>query len=351
MTQRIVELRSDTFTRPTESMRKAMHQAEVGDDVWGEDPTVRRLEERAAELMGKEAGLFVSSGTQGNLVGVLAHTRLGDEVIVGDQSHIFHYECANMSVVGGLQLRALDNRDGCLDPEDVRRAIRSDDIHEPPTGCVALENTHNRCWGAVVRPGRMRQVADVAHAAGIPVHLDGARIFNAAIALDVPVRELADQVDSLTFCLSKALGAPVGSVVTGSAAFVERARRWRKLLGGGMRQVGVLAAAGLVALEENVERLADDHANARRLAEGLAAIPGIEIDPARVQSNMVYFDIALSDVPAEDFAARLEHRGVRLAGGGTGIRAVTSYEVCRDDIEYALTVIAQVAHELALVPA
>jgi threonine aldolase len=351
MTQRIVELRSDTFTRPTESMRKAMYEAEVGDDVWEEDPTVRRLEERAAQLMGKEAGLFVSSGTQGNLAGILAHTRLGNEVIVGDQSHIYHYECANMAVVGGLQLRVLPNGDGCLDPEAVRRAIRSDDIHEPPTGCVALENTHNRCRGAVVTAERMWQVADVAHATGIPVHLDGARIFNAAVALGVPAAELAAPVDSVSFCLSKALGAPVGSVLTGRADYIERARRWRKLLGGGMRQVGVLAAAGLVALEENVERLAEDHDNARRLAEGLTAIPGIEIDPARVQSNMVYFALNLPDLAEDDFVLRLHERGVRLAEGGTGIRAVTSYEVNRDDIEYALDVIAEVAHQVTPVPA
>jgi threonine aldolase len=328
-------------------MRRAMYEAEVGDDVWGEDPTVKRLQEKAAELTGKEAALFVSSGTQGNLVGVLSHAKLGDEVLVGDQSHIFWYEVAGTAVVGGIQLRTLPNdRKGRLDPAQVASAIRGDDDHFPRTGCVAVENTHNRCGGAVLSREDMAVVADVAHAAGIPVHLDGARIFNAAVALGVPASELAEPVDSVTFCLSKALGAPVGSVLCGSAEYIARAHRWRKLLGGGMRQVGVLAAAGLVALEANVERLAEDQANARALAEGLANIPGIAIDPERVESNIVVFDVAGLHMDPLEFETRLADLGVRIAAvSGSSMRAVTSLEVSRADVDYALETVAKVARE------
>lgn len=340
MTHRSVELRSDTFTRPSPAMRRAMAEAEVGDDVWNEDPTVHRLEALAAELMGKEAGLFVSSGTQGNLVGVLSHTRPGDEIILGDQSHIVQYEVAGTAVVGGLQTRPLPNdARGRLSPAAVQAAIRGVDIHFPRTGCVVLENTHNRCGGSVLRPDEIEQVAAVAYAAGIPVHLDGARIFNAVVALDLPAAALTAAVDSVTFCLSKALGAPVGSVLCGSVPYIERARKWRKLLGGGMRQVGVLAAAGLYALQNNVARLAEDQANARALADGLAQIPGIRIDPATVESNIVYFGVNGDPLRFAQEAARL---GVRLAPGPL-LRAVTSYEVTRDDIDYALQVINRLA--------
>lgn len=344
--RRPVELRSDTFTRPTESMRRAMYEAEVGDDVWEEDPTVKRLEERAAELMGKEAGLFVSSGTQGNLVGLLSHTSPGDEVIVGDQSHIFWYEVAGTAVVGGLQLRtvpSIEGRPGRLDLDEVRRAIRGVDIHFPRTGCLAIENTQNRCGGAVLTAQEMAALAGVAHEKGVPVHLDGARIFNAAVALGVPARELTSPVDSVTFCLSKGLGAPVGSVLCGTESYIGRARRWRKLLGGGMRQVGVLAAAGLVALDETIDRLAIDHENARLLAEGLADIDGISLDLGGVQSNIVYFDIGGLGLTASEFLARLAAHDVRLAGEGTVMRAVTSYEVSRADIELTLELIRQIA--------
>ncbi|HEX8917285.1 MAG TPA: low-specificity L-threonine aldolase, partial [Chloroflexota bacterium] len=330
MTITSVELRSDTFTRPTESMRRAMYRAEVGDDVWGEDPTIIRLEERAAQLTGKEAGLFVSSGTQGNLVGLLSHTRPGDEVILGDQSHIVWYECGSASVVGGLQLRVVANTlDGRLEPEDVGRVIRRGEIAYARTGCVAVENTHNRCFGSVISPEAITTVANMAHEAGVPVHMDGARLFNAVVALNIPAATFVSLVDSVTICLSKGLGAPVGSVLCGSRPYVERARAWRKLLGGGMRQAGVLAAAGLVALDEGIERLAEDHANARVLAEGLSSIHGIDIDPDRVESNIVYFNIADLKVEPSTFVGALASRGVRLAGGGTVIRAVTCYEVDR----------------------
>jgi len=349
MTARSVELRSDTFTRPTESMRRAMSEAEVGDDVWEEDPTVKRLEVRAAALMGKEAGLFVSSGTQGNLVGVLSHTSPGDEVLVGDQSHIFWYEAAGTAVVGGLQLRTLSNGDrGRIDSGEVRRAIRGQDIHFPRTGCLALENTHNRCGGTAFTPEEVAVLANVAHENGVPVHLDGARIFNASVALGVPPADLVSSVDSVTFCLSKALGAPVGSVLCGRGEYIDRARKWRKLLGGGMRQVGVLAAAGLVALEENVERLADDHEHARLLAQRLAAIPGISVDPEKVDTNILYVDIAGLARTAAELPAYLSAHGVRLAGDGTVLRVVTSYEVSRADVEYTAELIGQIASVPAL---
>lgn len=350
MTERVVELRSDTFTRPTAAMRRAMAEAEVGDDVWDEDPTVDRLEALAATLTGKEAALFVTSGTQGNLVGLLTHTRRGDEVILGDRSHIFANETAGAAVVGGLQMRTLPNRDdGRLRPDEVAAAIRrnADDPHQPRTGVVALENTHNACGGTVLGPEEIAVVARVAHAANVPVHLDGARVFNASIALRVPVATIVAPVDSLTFCLSKGLGAPVGSVLCGSKPYIDEARRYRKMLGGGLRQAGVLAAAGLVALEQHVGRLAEDHANARLLAEGLASIPGITVDPGRVETNIVFFDVAGTAVSAGEIAQRTLPAGVRLAGSGTRFRALTSYEVNRDDILYALDVIERAIRQPA----
>lgn len=339
---RVVELRSDTFTRPTEEMRRAMYEAEVGDDVWGEDPTVACLEERAADLMGKEAALFVTSGTQGNLIGLLGHTRPGQEVILGDQSHIVNYEAGGVAMVAGLQVRTLPNdRRGRLDPEAVRAALRdASDVHNPPTGVVALENTHNRCGGAVLSAAEIAAPADVAHANGIPVHLDGARIFNAATALGVPASDLTAPADSVTFCLSKGLGAPVGSVLTGDREFIGRARRWRKMLGGGLRQAGVLAAVGLVALE-SVARLAQDHANARRLAAGLAEIPGIGIDLDRVESNILFFDISGTGIESAEFVSRLWTEDVHLAGAGPVFRAVVSAEVDEADIDRALEVITR----------
>lgn len=341
MSGRVVELRSDTFTRPTPAMRRAMAEAEVGDDVWDEDPTVDRLEALAAELTGKDTALFVTSGTQGNLVGLLAHTRRGDEVILGDRSHIFVNETAGAAVVGGLQLRTLPNReDGRLRPDEVAAAVRDSDQHHPRTGAVALENTHNACGGAALRPQEIAEVASVAHDAGVPVHMDGARVFNASVALGVPVAEIAAPVDSVTFCLSKGLGAPVGSLLCGSGPFIAQARRYRKMLGGAMRQSGVLAAAGLVALRQNVDRLSEDHANARLLAEGLSSIPGVVVDTDRVESNIVFWDVAGTGMTAQTVAERVLPAGVRLSGGGTSFRAVTSYEVTRDDILYALDAIS-----------
>src|SRR5467141_3596704 len=337
--QRIVELRSDTFTLPTESMRRAMAAAEVGDDVWDEDPTVHRLQRRAAEMVGKEASLFVPSGTMGNLCALLSHTHPGQEVILEVDSHIFQNEVAGASVVGGLQLRPLDTRDGRLQPEQVRRAIRQPDIHEPVTGLLCLENTHNRKGGTCLSPAQTSALSEVAHDAGFPVHLDGARVFNAAVAQRIDVRQLTGPVDSVMFCLSKGLSAPVGSMLAGSTEFIERARRWRKLLGGGMRQAGVLAAAGLCALDEMVGRLADDHRNARRLAEGLQGLPGIGIDLARVETNMVFGDCQ-PPLTAAAFIERCGEAGVRLDQASLHRwRMVTHRGVTADDVDYAIATV------------
>jgi len=336
---RVVELRSDTFTLPTDSMRRAMAAAEVGDDVWDEDPTIHRLQERAAEMVGKEASLFVPSGTMGNLCALLTHTESGQEVLVEGESHIFHSEAAGASVVGGLQLRPLETPDGRLQPEQVRAAIREPDIHQPPTGLLCLENTHNRRGGTCLSPAQTQALCEVAHAAGFPVHLDGARVFNAAVALDVDARRLTGPVDSVMFCLSKGLSAPVGSMLAGSTAFIERARRWRKLLGGGMRQAGVLAAAGLCALDEMAGRLADDHRNARHLAEGLQGLPGIGIDLARVETNMVFGDCQ-PPLTAAAFIERCAEAGILLDQASLHRwRMVTHRGVTADDVDYAIATV------------
>lgn len=347
---RTVELRSDTFTLPTESMRKAMAAAEVGDDVWDEDPTVHRLQERAAEMVGKEAALFVPSGTMGNLCALLSHTQPGNEVILEVDSHIFQNEVAGASVVGGLQLRPLSTTDGRLQPAQVRAAIREPDIHEPVTGLLCLENTHNRKGGICLTPAQTSAVAEVAHDAGFPVHLDGARVFNAAVAQRLDARELTAPVDSVMFCLSKGLSAPVGSLLAGSGPFIERARRMRKMLGGGMRQAGVIAAAGLVALDEMVDRLAEDHANARRLAEGLIGLPGVDIELDRVETNMV-FGNCRPPLTAREFIRRCHEVGVLLDLASTyRWRMVTHRGVTRDDVEYAITAVCQAMGASATAP-
>ena len=339
---RTVELRSDTFTLPTDSMRRAMAAADVGDDVWDEDPTIHRLQARAAEMVGKEASLFVPSGTMGNLCALLSHTQPGDEVIVEVDSHIFQYETASAAVVGGLQLRPLDTVDGRLQPEPVKRAIRAPDIHAPATGLLCLENTHNVKGGTCLSPKQTRALADVAHDAGFPVHLDGARVFNAAVAQGVDVRELTGPVDSVMFCLSKGLSAPVGSMLAGSAAFVEKARRMRKMLGGGMRQAGVLAAAGLISLNDMVGRLADDHANARRLADGLQRLPGVDIDLTRVETNMVFGECR-PPLTAPEFVRRCREVGVLLDYASPfRWRMVTHRGVSTDDVDYAVAQVRSV---------
>jgi threonine aldolase len=337
----IVDLRSDTLTLPTAEMREAMARAEVGDDVWGEDPTARRLEALAAERTGKEAGLFVASGTMGNLLSVLSHTRPGQEVILDLDSHIFNYEAGGSALIGGLQMRPVKTARGFLAPEQVREAVRPANIHVPPTGLVAIENTHNRHGGTCCTPEEIAAVARVAHEAGVPVHLDGARLFNAAVALGRPATELARDVDSVTFCVSKGLGAPVGSVICGGAEFIARARRWRKLVGGGMRQVGVIAAAGIVALERMVDRLAEDHANARALALAVARLPGLRVDLGSVQTNIVILQVERPG-GVETLVQGCAARKVKVHGfGPTSIRCVTHKDVDADDIRRAIEALTE----------
>jgi threonine aldolase len=343
----MIDLRSDTVTRPTASMRRAMAEAEVGDDVYGEDPTVNRLQERAAEIFEKEAALFVPTGSMGNQIAVKLHTRPGQEVVIEERGHIYNYEMAAMSAISGALARPVRSGDGSgiLSWADVESAIHASDApyYVARTALVALENSHNLAGGALMTRERTEEMCDGAHAAGLSVHLDGARIFNAATALAEPVAALARPADSCMFCLSKGLGAPVGSILLGTRGFIEEARRWRKLLGGGMRQAGVLAAAGLVALEETPPRLAEDHANARRLAEGVAELPGVKIDPERVETNIVIFDVTDAGLAADEICARVRDRhGVLCSGFGNSIRMVTHYDVSRDDIELALKALRQV---------
>lgn len=345
---RTIDLRSDTVTLPTPMMRQAMSQAELGDDVFGEDPTVNRLEKMAAERVGKEAALFVASGTMGNVVCTLTHCARGQEVILGDKSHIFLNEAGGMSALGGIHPHTVENQpDGTMRLGDIEGAIRGDNLHYPRTRLICLENTHNRCNGSVLSPEYTSAVARLAKRHGLSLHLDGARIFNAAIALGVDVKGLAGSADSLSFCFSKGLAAPVGSVVCGPGDFIAEARRTRKQLGGGMRQAGVIAAACIVALEQMVDRLAEDHINSRRLAEGIAQIDGLSIDVAAVQTNIVYFDLISNRLSAEAFIARLEERGVRLlrSGGPSRFRMVTHYGIEAEDIEATLTALRDVVEE------
>ncbi|MBI2461857.1 MAG: aminotransferase class I/II-fold pyridoxal phosphate-dependent enzyme [Candidatus Rokubacteria bacterium] len=338
----VVDLRSDTLTTPTPEMRAAMAAAEVGDDVWEEDPTVKRLEAMAAERLGKEAALFVASGTMGNQVAVMTHTRPGQEVIVDADAHIYMFEVGGIARLSLCQVRPLPTERGLPSPEQVRQAIRPSNIHVPPTGLLCLENTHNRHSGSAFTPEEVTAAARVAREHGVPVHLDGARIFNAAVALRRDASEFCREVDSVQFCLSKGLAAPVGSLVVGTRGFIAEARRNRKLLGGGMRQVGVLAAAGIVALERMVDRLAEDHANAKRLAEGISRMPGIRVDLSRIQTNIVIFHV---DRPGgvQELVEGCRARKVKLhAIGPAAIRCVTHKDVDAEDIERALAAIEEV---------
>jgi threonine aldolase len=328
-------------------MRKAMASAEVGDDVFSEDPTVNRLEEMAAERMGKEAAVFVASGTMGNLVSQLAHCGRGDEIILGTLSHTFVFEQGGSAAVGSIHSRTIPNQsDGTLLIEDIEAAIRPDNIHLPRTRLIVLENTQNICSGYPLDTAYMKAVADIACKHDLKIHVDGARIFNAAAALGQAPRDLVAEADSVSFCLSKALAAPVGSLVCGKQDFVDEARRARKVLGGGMRQAGILAAAGIVALTEMVERLTQDHENAKKLAEGLADLPGLEIDPDYIKSNIVYFGIDVNKMAAEDLVNRLSTEGVRiLPTGPARLRAVTHYHITSDDIDYALAAFSKVLNK------
>jgi threonine aldolase len=342
-----IDLRSDTVTLPTPAMRDAIYRAELGDDVFGEDPTTIRLEKMAAERMGKEAAMMVASGTMANLVCVLTHCRRGDEVILGDRSHTFLYEAGGMSALGGIHPRTILNQpDGTLSLEDIRAAIRGDNVHFPRSRLICLENTHNRCSGSALTPAYIEAVATLAGNRGLLLHLDGARIFNAAVALDLDVKELARHVDSVSFCLSKGLSAPVGSVICGSREFIAEARRNRKVLGGGMRQCGIIAAAGITALEQMIDRLAEDHANARRLAEGIARIRGLSIELSRIQTNIVYFDLVSGELTAEELVTRLNDKGIKvLQVGPTRLRAVTHHGIIAEDIDLALAALGEATEE------
>ncbi len=340
---RIVDLRSDTVTLPTPAMRQAIATAELGDDVFGEDPTVNRLEAIAAERLGKEAAMLVMSGTMANLVSVLTHCGRGDEIIVGDRAHIFLDEAGGCSALGGVHSHQVPNQpDGTLALADIEAAVREDDIHFPRSRLICLENTHNMCGGVCLTPDYMRQVRQLADQYGLMIHLDGARIFNAAVALGVDVKDLARDADSVSFCLSKGLAAPIGSLICGSRDFIKAARRVRKVVGGGTRQAGIIAAAGIVALEQMVDRLAEDHANARLLADELASMQGITLDPKQVQTNLVFFEVTGTPWTAAEFCERLAALGVlMLALGRYTVRAVTHYGIERTDVEHALHAVSQ----------
>ena len=331
-----IDLRSDTVTKPTPEMREAMAEAEVGDDVYGDDPTVNHLERLAAERMGKESALFVPSGTMGNLLALLVHCQRGDEVIVGNQSHIYLNEAGGMSALGGIQPCPVRNQpDGTLALEEVLASIRTEDVHHPITRLICLENTQNICGGVPLTSDYTRQVGELAHRQGLFLHIDGARIFNSAVAQNVPVRDLVEPADSVMFCLSKGLAAPIGSMLVGTRNFVGRARHLRKMLGGGMRQVGVLAAAGIISLEQMVNRLADDHARARKLADGLRQTRGIVVDDRSPYSNMIYFN--LSDdisINAQQIGEKMRKLGILLdAENARRFRLVTHYQINDDAIE------------------
>ncbi|WP_179946700.1 low-specificity L-threonine aldolase [Desulforamulus ferrireducens] len=341
MTIRIVDLRSDTVTLPTDDMRQAMASAEVGDDVYGEDPTVKRLEETAASLLGKEAGLFVPSGTMGNQIAVLTHTARGEEVILDAEAHIYFYEVGAPALLAGVQTRPVPGLLSADGPELLKSSLRPVDIHFPHTSLLCLENTFNRGGGTILPPATMAEFYSIAQERGLKVHVDGARIFNAAVGLGIDVKELAKHCDSLMFCLSKGLAAPVGSLLVGTREFIDRARKYRKALGGGMRQAGCLAAAGLVALN-SIDRLAQDHANARRLAEGLAKLPGLQVDLDKVQTNIAVIEVTGQQTAAE-IVQLLFERGVKCGTfGPSSIRMVTHKDVSAEDIEYALQVAEEV---------
>ena len=344
----MIDLRSDTVTRPTPAMRRAMADAEVGDDVYGEDPTVNRLQERAAEIFEKEAAIFVPTGSMGNQTAVKLHTRPGQEVVIEERGHIFNFEMATMAAFSGVVARPVHSNDGSgiLTWDEIAGAIHANAAYYvAPTGLIALENSHNLAGGSVLTRDRTEDVCEHAHGLNLPVHLDGARIFNAATALNESVSNLSRPADSVMFCLSKGLGAPVGSMLLGTRAFIDEARVIRKMLGGGMRQAGVLAAAGLVALEESPKRLPEDHANARRLAEGLAELTGVKIDPENVVTNIVIFDVAGTSMSADDICKQLRERGVLASGFGSAIRMVTHFDVSRSDVEKALLALSSVLNQ------
>lgn len=341
----MIDLRSDTVTRPSAAMRTAMANAQVGDDVYGEDPTVNLLQERSAEIFGKEAALFVPSGTMGNQIAVKVHTHPGDEVIIEERGHIFNYEVGAASIIAGVTIRPVKSGDGSgiLTWDDIAPAVSADGIYDhTQTGLLCIENTLNLAGGRVMSAERCADLSERAHAAGLPVHVDGARIFNAAVAQNTTVAELTKYCDSVQFCLSKGLGAPVGSVLVGAHDFIKEARIWRKRLGGGMRQAGILAAAGLVALEKSPKRLHEDHANARTLAIGLAAIPGIALDVETVETNIVIFDVSGTGRTSGDICTALKENGILASGFGSRIRMVTHLDASSKDVETTISTLSRI---------
>lgn len=341
-----IDLRSDTVTKPSLEMRRAMFEAEVGDDVYAEDPTINRLEKRAAEIFGREAALFVPSGTMGNQIAIKLHTHHGQEIVCQERSHIFEYEMAMMAHFSGVVPRTVRGENGILTWEDVKSKLRGKSYHAASTGLVTLENTHNMAGGTIAPPEIFDDVCDRTHDAGLPVHLDGARVFNAAVALGIDVAKLTAKADTVMFCLSKGLGAPVGSLLVGGAEMIDRGRNYRKALGGGMRQAGILAAAGLIALEQGPAKLAQDHANAKFLAQGLAKIPGIKIDPAKVQTNILICDTSASGITGADLSRKLAERSVLASAYGPYIiRFVTHLDVSREQCAEALEIIASICNQ------
>lgn len=341
-----IDLRSDTVTKPTIEMREAMYRAEVGDDVYSEDLTVIALEKRAAEMLGKEAGLFVTSGTMGNLVAVLTHTQKGDEIILEEQSHIYYYEVGGISAVAGVIPRLIRGINGIFTAQDLKDVLRIQDLHLPRTRLVCLENSHNRGGGSVYNLEQMAEIRKICQQNDLSIHLDGARIFNAAIALGVNATDIAYYADSVMFCLSKGLGSPVGSLLVGNLEWIERARKWRKMLGGGLRQAGVLAAAGLVSLNTMVQRLTEDHKKAYNLADAISRIEGLEIQPELVNTNIVIFRVC-PELGVENFLAQLRAEGV-LANqfGSDTIRFVTHKDVSEDDIEQTIEILKKIVSVL-----
>ncbi|MDY0404230.1 low-specificity L-threonine aldolase [Virgibacillus sp. 179-BFC.A HS] len=332
----MIDLRSDTVTKPTPAMRQAAFGAVVGDDVYEEDPTVLELEETAAQMLGKEAAMFVTSGTQGNQIAVLTHCRPGEEVILEAESHIYYYEGATISAFAGVQPRTIAGNRGAMDPQAIAAAIREDDIHQPETSLICLENTHNRAGGAVVPLENMQQIHKLAQERHISVHLDGARLFNAVVATGVDVKQFAACTDSVQICLSKGLGAPVGSLIAGSKTFIKKARKWRKRLGGGIRQAGIIAAPGLVALRTMVDRLVEDHANAKKLAEGLAEIKGLRIENM-VETNMVMLHTKEAGMTAKEFVIMLKQQGILASAFNPyTVRLTTHFDVTSEEIDVVL---------------
>jgi threonine aldolase len=339
---RMIDLRSDTVTKPTEEMRKAAYEAEVGDDVYGEDPTINKLEETAAEILGKEAALFVTSGTQGNQIAVLTHCRPSNEIILEAESHIFYYESGAVSALAGVQTRTIKGNRGAMSSIDVENAIRrGDDLHYPETGLICLENTHNRAGGAILPIHNMKEIYSVAKSNNIPVHLDGARLFNAVATSQTPVKEYTAHCDTVQICLSKGLGAPVGSIIAGDKDFIGKARRWRKRLGGGLRQAGIIAAPGLVALTTMRDRLIEDHDHALILAEGLGNITGLQVVNL-VETNIVVIDVSGLQMNSTVFVEKMKEKGIRVGAFGPNlVRFVTHYNVSAEDITKTLEAVAQ----------